>query len=80
MLSSFKKLRQSKMDDYYTEVIWAKLVWIFKVTFLIIFGLCAWFVFSITVLHSLGVYDVHVSEVPEGPNACIEITEVRYRC
>lgn len=31
------------------------------------------------ILEPLGVYDIHVSRVPEGPHNCIKITEEWYR-
>lgn len=34
---------------------------------------------EILVLEPLGFLDIHVSQVPEGPNGCLKITEERYR-
>ena len=34
---------------------------------------------QIVVLEPLGFMDIHVSQVPEGPNDCVKITEERYR-
>lgn len=30
-------------------------------------------------LEPLGVYDIHVSQIPEGPNYCTRVSEVWYR-
>ena len=38
-----------------------------------------YFLFSIIVLEPLGFLDKHVSQVPEGPNGCVKITEEWYR-
>ena len=35
--------------------------------------------FSVVVLEPLGFLDKHVSQVPEGPNGCVKITEEWYR-
>ena len=35
--------------------------------------------FSIIVLEPLGFLDKHVSQVPEGPNTCVKISEELYR-
>lgn len=34
---------------------------------------------DVMILEPLGVYDIHVSRVPEGPHNCIKITEEWYR-
>ena len=38
-----------------------------------------YFGLQIVVLEPLGFMDIHVSQVPEGPNDCVKITEERYR-
>jgi len=43
------------------------------------FGAFMYIPFSVIVLEPLGFLDKHVSEVPEGPNNCVKITEERYR-
>ena len=42
-------------------------------------GALMYFPFSIIVLEPLGFLDKHVSQVPEGPNTCVKISEERYR-
>ena len=42
-------------------------------------GALMYFPFSIIVLEPLGFLDKHVSQVPEGPNYCVKITEEWYR-
>ena len=34
---------------------------------------------QVLILEPLGVLDIHVSRVPEGPNNCVKITEEWYR-
>ena len=34
---------------------------------------------DVLVLEPLGVYDIHVSRVPEGPHNCIKVSEEWYR-
>lgn len=34
---------------------------------------------DVIVLEPLGVYDIHVSRVPEGPHNCIKVSEEWYR-
>ena len=43
------------------------------------FGAFMYFPCSIIVLEPLGFLDKHVSQVPEGPNGCVKITEEWYR-
>ena len=38
-----------------------------------------WAFSQVLILEPLGVLDIHVSRVPEGPNNCVKITEERYR-
>ena len=42
-------------------------------------GALMYFPFRIIVLEPLGIFDKHVSQVPEGPNGCVKITEEWYR-
>ena len=43
------------------------------------FGAFVYIPFKFIVLEPLGFFDKHVSQVPEGPNGCIKITEEWYR-
>ena len=43
------------------------------------FGALMYVPFSVIVLEPLGFLDKHVSQVPEGPNGCVKITEEWYR-
>ena len=43
------------------------------------FGAFMYLPFKIIVLEPLGFFDKHVSQVPEGPNGCVKITEEWYR-
>ena len=43
------------------------------------YGAFMYIPFSVIVLEPLGFFDKHVSDVPEGPNNCVKITEERYR-
>ena len=45
----------------------------FLVSPILYFGL------QILVIEPLGFLDIHVSQVPEGPNSCVKITEELYR-
>jgi hypothetical protein len=38
-----------------------------------------WIFLQVLILEPLGVLDIHVSRVPEGPNSCVKITEEWYR-
>ena len=38
-----------------------------------------WALLQVLILEPLGVLDIHVSRVPEGPNNCVKITEEWYR-
>ena len=38
-----------------------------------------WALLHVLILEPLGVLDIHVSRVPEGPNSCVKITEEWYR-
>ena len=38
-----------------------------------------WALLQVLILEPLGVLDIHVSRVPEGPNDCVKITEEWYR-
>ena len=38
-----------------------------------------WAFLQVLILEPLGVLDIHVSRVPEGPNDCIKISEEWYR-
>ena len=38
-----------------------------------------WALLQVLILEPLGVLDIHVSRVPEGPNSCVKITEEWYR-
>ena len=38
-----------------------------------------WIFLQVLILEPLGVFDIHVSRVPEGPNSCVKITEEWYR-
>ena len=38
-----------------------------------------WALSQVLILEPLGILDIHVSRVPEGPNSCVKITEEWYR-
>ena len=38
-----------------------------------------WVFVQILILEPIGVLDIHVSRVPEGPNSCVKVSEEWYR-
>lgn len=38
-----------------------------------------WVFVQVLILEPIGVLDIHVSRVPEGPNSCVKVSEEWYR-